>query len=116
MRFGRQPGAFTGQGRPAPGAKPAAGSSRRGVELCYFAFGYRISRVFESDKDRSRCAAMLTATLAMTPINSFRLTSRQKTDRAAQAATFEFLSRASHKFDPPAGVSRGVGRLPLSPL
>jgi hypothetical protein len=39
---------------------------------------------------------MLTATLAMAPIYSLRLTSRNKTDRAAQAAAFELVGRAAH--------------------
>ena len=39
---------------------------------------------------------MLTATLAVAPIYSFRLTSRNKTDRAAQAAAFELVGRAAH--------------------
>jgi len=101
MRLGRQPRAFTGQSRAAAGAKPAAGPSGRRVEFCYFALGDRISRVFECHKNRSRCTAMLAATLAMAPINSFWLTSRRKTDRAAQAAAFELVGRASHKSDPP---------------
>jgi len=83
MRFGRQPGAFTSQGRSAPGAKPAPGFSRRRIELGYFAFGDRISRLFECYEYRSRCAAMLTATLAMAPIYSLRPPGRDKTDCAA---------------------------------
>ena len=51
---------------------------------------------------------MLTATLTMAPIDSFRLTSRNKTDRAAQAATFELVGRAVHDLDPPS--RRGVGQ------
>jgi hypothetical protein len=39
---------------------------------------------------------MLTATLTMTPIYSFGLTSRNKTDRAAQAAAFESVGRPAH--------------------
>ena len=39
---------------------------------------------------------MLAATLTMAPIHSFRLTSRNKTDRAAQATTFELLGCATH--------------------
>jgi hypothetical protein len=43
---------------------------------------------------------MLTATLTMAPIYSLWLTSCDKPNRAAQAATFELISRAGHKFDP----------------
>jgi hypothetical protein len=39
---------------------------------------------------------MLAATLAMAPIYSLRLTSRNKTDCAAQAAAFELVGRAAH--------------------
>ena len=102
MRLGRQPRAFTGQCRSATGAEPAAGSSGRGVEFCDFTFGDHVSRMFECHKNRSRRTAMLAATLAMAPINSLRLTSRRKTDGAAQAAAFELVGRASHKSDPPA--------------
>ena len=50
VRFGREPRAFTGQGRSAPGAKPAPGFSRRRVELAYFALGDRISHLFEGNE------------------------------------------------------------------
>src|SRR5262249_55215294 len=113
--LGRQPRAFAGQCRPAPGAEPAPGSSRCRIELGYLALGDCISRVLECDKDRSGCAAMLAATLAMAPIDAFRSTSRNKTDGTAEAATFEPVGRASH--DPilqlrhrvPSTVSRGDG-------
>ena len=39
---------------------------------------------------------MLATTLAMAPIYSLRLTSRNKTNRAAQAAAFELVCRAAH--------------------
>jgi len=39
---------------------------------------------------------MLTTTLAVAPIYALRLTSRDKTDRAAQAATFKLVGRAAH--------------------
>src|SRR6516162_6845445 len=66
--------------------------------------------MFECDKNRSRCTAMLTATLAMAPIYSLRLTARNKTDRAAQAAAFELVGRAAHDLDRPwrRGISRCV--------
>lgn len=56
--------------------------------------------MFECDKNRSRCAAMLTATLTMAPIYAFRLTSRDETHRAAQAAAFELVGCAAHHLDP----------------
>src|SRR5262249_1689314 len=56
---------------------------------------------FECDKNRSRRTAMLTATLAMAPINAFRLTSGNKTDGAAEAAAFVLVGRATHDLDPP---------------
>jgi hypothetical protein len=96
MRFGRKPGAFAGQGRPAPGAKTTTGPPRRGVEFCDFAFGDDLGRAFKGDKHRSRRAAMPAAALAMAPIDPFRLTRRRKADGAAQAATFELVSRAGH--------------------
>jgi hypothetical protein len=68
MRFGRQPDAFTSQGRSAPGTKPAPGFSQRRVELAYFALGDRISRLFERNEYRSRRSAVSTATLAMAPV------------------------------------------------
>src|SRR4029077_8953643 len=83
MRFSRQPRAFTGEGRAAPDAKPAPSPSRRRVELCYFTFRDRISRLFECHEDRSGCAAMFTAAFAMAPINTLRLPSRDKTDSPA---------------------------------
>jgi hypothetical protein len=71
---------------------------------------------------------VLAATLTMAPIYSFRFASRDKTDRAAQAATFELVIRVGHKSDPPPTrpwssslsnqsilwrrIARGVGRLP----
>jgi hypothetical protein len=39
---------------------------------------------------------MLAATLAVAPIYSLRLTSRNNANRAAQAATFELVGRAAH--------------------
>jgi hypothetical protein len=39
---------------------------------------------------------MLSTTLAMTPIYPLRLTGRDKTDRTAEAATFELLDRDAH--------------------
>ena len=98
MRFGRQrpAQAFAGQSRPAPGAKPAPGSSRRRIELRYLTLCDLISGVFECDKNRSRRATMLAATLTMAPIHPFRLASRYKPDCAAQATTFELLGCATH--------------------
>jgi hypothetical protein len=98
MRFRRQwpAQAFAGQCRPAPGTKSPPGSSWRRIKLGNLSFGNRIGRVLESDKDRSRCAAMLAATFTMAPIYSRRLTSRNETDRAAQAAAFELVGRAAH--------------------
>jgi hypothetical protein len=37
------------------------------------------------------------ATLAMAPVDSLRFTSRNKTDRAAQAAAFELVGGAAHR-------------------
>jgi hypothetical protein len=98
MRFRRQwpTQAFAGQRRAAPGTKSAPRSSRRRIELRYFALGDRISRVFECDKNRSRRAAVLAATLTVAPIHAFWLTGRNKTDRATQATTFELLGYATH--------------------
>jgi hypothetical protein len=45
---------------------------------------------------------MLATALAVTPIYPLRLTSRDKTHRTAEAATFELLDRAAHDLDPPA--------------
>jgi len=56
---------------------------------------------------------MLTATLAVVPIYSLRLTSRHKTDRAAQAAAFELVSRTGHKSDPPATLLPSFAALQL---
>lgn len=96
MCFGWQPRALAGQCRPAPGTKSPPGSARRRVELSYPTLSDRIRRAFECHKNRSRCAAMLTTTLAMAPIYSLRLTGCSKTDSTAQAATFELVSRAGH--------------------
>jgi hypothetical protein len=98
MGFGRQwtAQAFTGQGRAAPGAKPPPGSARRGIELGDLAFADGIGAAFERDEDGNRRAAMLAAALTMTPIDTFRLTSRNKTDRTAQATTFESVGCATH--------------------
>ena len=96
MRFGREPRAFTSQGRPAPGTKTALGPSRCRIELSHLTFGDGISWTFERYEHRSRCAAMPAATLAMAPIYSLRLAGRDKADRAAQAATFEFVGHLSH--------------------
>ena len=96
VRFGREPRAFTGQGRSAPGAKPAPGPSRRRVEFGHLTFDDGISRAFERCERRSGCAAMPAATLAMAPIYSLRPADHDKADRAAQAATFEFVGRLSH--------------------
>jgi hypothetical protein len=57
---------------------------------------------------------MLTATLAMAPIYSLRLTSRDETDRAAQAATLEFVSRAGHERYPPNYVAAKLRRSPTN--
>jgi hypothetical protein len=96
MRFGRQPRTFAGQSRSAPGAKPAPRPSGRRIELRYLTFSDRIGCVFECYKNRNRCTAVLAATLTMAPIHSFWLTSRNKTDSAAQATTFESLGCATH--------------------
>ncbi len=98
MGFGRQrpAQAFAGQGRPAPGTKSPPGSSRRRIELGDLPLGDGIGRALECDKDRSRCPAMLSATLAMAPIYSLRLTRCHKADRTAQAAAFELVCHAAH--------------------
>jgi hypothetical protein len=98
MRFRRQwpAQAFAGQRRAAQGAKAATRSSRRRIELRNLTSCHRISRVFECDKNRSRGAAVLAATLTMAPIHSFRLTSRNKTNRTAQATTFELVGCGTH--------------------
>src|SRR5215469_8155017 len=96
MCFSWQPRAFAGQCRPASGTKSPSGSSRRRIELRDLTLGDRISRAFECHKNRSRCAAMLATTLAVAPIYSLRLPSCSKTDRSAQATTFELLRRAGH--------------------
>ena len=77
-------------------AESALGFSRRRVELGYHAFGNLISLAFECHEDRNRRAGMPSTTLAMTPIYPLRFTSRDKTDRTAQAATFKLLRRAAH--------------------
>jgi hypothetical protein len=102
MRFRRQwpTQAFAGQGRAAPGTKPAPRSSRRRIELHYLTLCDRISGVIKCDKNRSRRAAVLAATLTVAPIHPFRLTGRNKTDRAAQATTFELLGYATHNPNP----------------
>jgi hypothetical protein len=89
MGLGRQTRAFAGQCRSTPGAEPAPRSSRRRIELCDLTRCDRIGGALERDKNRSRRAAMFAATLTMTPIYSFWLTARNKTDRTAQAAAFE---------------------------
>lgn len=43
---------------------------------------------------------MLAATLTMAPIYSFRLTSRNKTNSTAEAATFELVGRVAHSLAP----------------
>ena len=98
MGFGRQrpAQAFASQGRPTPGTKSPPGSSRRRIELGNLALGDGIGRALECDKDRSGCPAMLSATLAMAPIYSLRLTRRHKADRTAQAAAFELVCHAAH--------------------
>jgi hypothetical protein len=48
---------------------------------------------------------MLAATLTMAPIHSFRLTSRNKTDSAAQATAFELVRGAAHNLDPPSRLA-----------
>ncbi len=93
MCFGRQARAFAGQCRSAPAAEPAPGSPRRRIEFRYLAPRDRISRSFDRNKNRRGCAAMLTATFTMAPIHAFRLTGSNKTDGAAQAATFELVSK-----------------------
>ena len=96
MRLGRQPHGFAGQCRSASTAKPASGSSRRRIELGYLTLRDRISRAFKRDKNRSGCAGMLAATLAVAPIYALRLTGCGKPDRAAQTATFELFGSATH--------------------
>src|SRR6266481_1650447 len=95
MRFSRQGLAFAGQRRPAPGAKSPPSTGRR-IELGYLTFGDGIRRAVECHEDGDGRTGMLPATLAMTPRHSFRLAGSQKADRAAQAATFELFSRATH--------------------
>jgi hypothetical protein len=56
---------------------------------------------------------MLTATSTMAPIHSFRLTSRNKADSAAQATAFELVSRAAHNLILPL-VLQSVTRLQRS--
>ena len=95
MRFSRQGLAFAGQRRPAPGAKSPPSTGRR-IELGYLTFDNGIRSAVECHEDRNGRTAMLPTTLAMTPRHSFRLAGSQKADRAAQAATFELFSRATH--------------------
>jgi hypothetical protein len=69
----------------------APSSSRCRIELRYFTLYNPVGCVFECDKNRNRCATMLTATLKMAPIDFLRLTTRNKTDHAA----FELVGRAA---------------------
>ena len=115
-RWGWQ--AFAGQRRPAPGAKSSLGFPRRRIKLGYLTFGNRISFAVECHEDRNRRAGVLSTTLAMTPIYALGLTSRQKTDCAAQAATLELLGRAGHKSGPSTsryGASASEGLLDRTP-
>ena len=96
MRFCRSREAFASQRRSASSAKSAPRSPGRGIELGYLAFGDRVGRTFECDKNRSRCAGVSPATLAMAPIDSLWFTGRNETHRATQTATFELLGRAAH--------------------
>ena len=98
MRFRREgpAQAFAGQCRPALGTESPPGSSRRRIELGNLSSGNRIGRVIERDKDRGRRAAMLAATFAMAPINTLGTASRNKTDRAAQAAALKLVASNAH--------------------
>ena len=102
MGFRRQWSAqtFAGQCRPAPRTKSPPGSSRRRIELSYLPFGDRVGRAIERDKNRSRRAAVLAATLTMAPIHSFGLAGRNKTDGTAQATTFELVGCGAHTLIP----------------
>jgi hypothetical protein len=55
-----------------------------------------ISLAFECHEDRNGRPGMLWTTLAMAPIYPLRLTSRDKTDRTTEAATFGLIDRAAH--------------------
>ena len=96
MRFCRPGETFASQGRSASGAKSAPRSPGRGIELAYLAFGNGISPAVEYHEDSDWRASMPSTTLAMTPIYALGLTSRDKTDRAAQTATFKLLGCVAH--------------------
>ena len=98
MRFSRQGLAFAGQRRPTPGAKSPPPPGRR-IELCYLTFGNGIRRAVECHEDGDGRTAMLPTTLAMTPSHRFRLTSSHKTDRPAEAATFELFAHDDPRID-----------------
>src|SRR5205823_322732 len=87
--------AFAGQCRPAPGAKSPPPAGRR-IELGYLTFSNRIRSAIECHEDGNGRTAMLPTTLAMTPGHPFRLAGIDEAHRAAEAATFELFSRASH--------------------
>jgi len=96
MRFRWTRKTFASQGRSAFGAESAPGSTGRGIELGYLAFGNGVRSAVEQDKSRNRRAGVPSTTLAMTPVHRLRLTGSDKTHCAAQAATFKLLSRAAH--------------------
>ena len=95
MRFSRPRLAFAGQCRPAPGAKSPPPAGRR-IELGYLTFGNGIRSAIECHEDGNGRSAMLPTTLAMTPRHPFRLAGSDEAHRAAEAATFELFSRATH--------------------
>jgi antitoxin HigA-1 len=75
-----------------------------------------VSRAFERHVHRSRRAAMLATTFVMAPIYPFRLTGRDKADRAAQAASCELLGSATHdRFSASAGNFNSSIRLAKLP-
>src|SRR6266568_1265114 len=101
MRLARQARALAGQCRAAFGAEAARRPAGCRFELGDLALGDPISRAFEIDKDGNRSAAVLATALAMAPIDALGLAGSNKTNRAAEAPTFELLNRVAHVSLPP---------------
>ena len=96
VRFRRPGQTFARKGRTAPGAKSAARSPRRRIELGYFSFSNLIRRAVECHEDRNRRTGVLSTALAMAPIFPFRFASGDKADCSAETAAFELLDRTAH--------------------
>jgi hypothetical protein len=96
VRFRRPGQTFARKGRTAPGAKSAARSPRRRIELGYFSFTNLIRLAVERHEDRNRRAGVFSTALAMAPIFPLRFASGDKADCAAKAPAFEVLDRTAH--------------------